>query len=347
MTDKPIAILGAGAFGTSLALLCYRAGHKITLITKSQDQAKKVLASRINEMYLPGIRLPEDAEITDNMAVIKDAKALVLAIPAQEVPAIVNDLKKNLTAETPVIICCKGIIDKNPLPLFPSEFLKDTLPNPLAVLSGPNFAIEIAQNQPAAATLATPDFNLIHLFQGKMFRLYPSKDLIGVQLAGVVKNILAISCGLVSGKGFGANTTAAVITRGLAEMTRLGIALGADMATFLGLAGVGDLTLTCSSQKSRNYRLGFQLGQGAKIDSLIGVGQPLAEGYYSAGPILKLAKHYQVEMPLCEAVYAVLLGSNIDSVIDDVLSRPIRTDDFLASPQDEMNHSLAAHALAA
>ena len=338
---QPIAILGAGSFGTSLALLCYRAGHSITLITKSKDQAKSLIESRMNEMYLPGIKLPEDMQITDDISVIGDSKAIILSIPAQEIPAVVPNIKKYIKANTPVVICSKGIIDRNPLPLFPSQLLESHLSNPIAVLSGPNFAIEIAQNQPAAATLASEDPSLLSLFQGKMFRLYPSTDLLGVQVAGVVKNILAIGCGMMAGKGFGANTTAAVITRGLAEMTRLGLALGGNITTFLGLAGVGDLTLTCSSQKSRNFRLGFQLGQGVKIDSLIGASHPLAEGYYSAAPILKIAKHYHVDMPLSEAVYAVLLGSDIDSVMDEVLSRPIRTDDFLVSPQDK-NHELLA-----
>jgi glycerol-3-phosphate dehydrogenase (NAD(P)+) len=325
---KKVAILGAGAFGTALSLIAHRAGHAVTLITKTKEHAEILNTTRLNQEFLKNITIPPSITITSETLCINQHDVLIIATPAQTLFDIAKSLSSFLNPSIPIILSSKGIVDADPLPFFPYQIVKNLLSNPLALLSGPNFAIELAQGMPSAADLAVENFetqeNLAKIFVQQNFRIYLTEDFVGVQLAGVVKNVLAIACGMSMGYGYGANTTAALMTRGLAEMTRLGRKLGAKLETFLGLSGVGDLTLTCSSSKSRNYSLGFQLGLGVPIDDLLSQGQPLSEGYHSAAPLLKLAEHHSVSMPLCASIYKVLHGSSIQEEIDELLNRPFR-----------------------
>ncbi len=328
MASQHITIIGTGAFGTALALTCHRAGHYITLLSRDPSQVDEINHHHTNKVYFPALQLPESIRASESLSSLKDADAVILALPAQVLLTYVPHLKCYIRDKTPLILTSKGIIDGEPLPSFPWDVVKRHLRHPIALLSGPNFASELVENLPAAASLAVESLDhqkhLCELFTHPFFRIYPTTDSIGLGVAGAVKNILAIGCGMVAGRNLGSNATAALITRGLAEMTRLGLALGASMGTFLSLGGIGDLTLTCSSSQSRNFSLGFKVAQGQTIDNILNSGHPLSEGYYSLDPLLKLAAAHHVDMPLCQAVTHVTRGASLDEVIEALFSRPLR-----------------------
>ncbi len=328
MKKHSIIVVGAGSFGTALALTCHRAHHQVTFLVKDASQADEITHHHTNKNYFKNLALPHDIAATTSTAVLKNADAIIVAIPAQLLPESIHALTPFIPKDIPVILTSKGIIDHDPLPLFPYDSVKNILPNPLSLLSGPNFAIELVDNLPAAASLATHNPQLIKLFAHKTFRVYPTTDYTGIEVAGVVKNVLAIGCGIVEERGLGKNAMAALMARGLAEMTRLGLALGARLETFLGPAGVGDLTLTCSSPKSRNFSLGMKLAKGQSIEEILSEGHPLSEGYYSLSPILKLAKAYDIDMPLCTAVSDVIDGAPLEHVIEALFNRPTRVHGF-------------------
>lgn len=327
---KKVCIIGAGSWGTALALTAYRAGgNQVTLLTRQPKDTSFLNNAHENTPYLPGIPLPHDLVITHELTALGNADIVLQVTPAQTIREICLLVKKYLPSEAPWVICAKGIalgLDDKESQLL-SDVSREILPNPIAILSGPSFADEVGKNLPTAVTIASENEEVAKLVASALrhmrFRCYVSDDPTGVQVAGSVKNILAIACGIVRGKGFGNNATAALITRGLAEMRRLGLALGGKSDTFLGLSAVGDVTLTCSSEQSRNMRLGIALGQkGANVAKILKESPFIAEGVPTAAAVHKLSKSLSIPMPLCHAVYTILYDQiPIDEVIEMILSR--------------------------
>ncbi|NBT85849.1 MAG: NAD(P)-dependent glycerol-3-phosphate dehydrogenase [Alphaproteobacteria bacterium] len=330
MTNKKrICILGAGAWGTALSIAMLKTGHHVSLLPRRAEQAEEIQRTRENAKYLKDISISPEIQVSSEFESLKNADIVLWVIPTQHSGEIAQKLKACLLSHVPIVICSKGIdahseiIDENSLL---SAVIGKELPNPLAVLSGPNFAIEIAQGLPAAATLAAsvPEFafSLIETLRNPFYRIYASDDPIGVQVAGAIKNVIAIASGIVIGKNLGNNANAALITRGLAEMRRLGLALGGKLETFLGLAAVGDLTLTCSSPQSRNMSLGIALGTGRKLEDILKHSHTVAEGLYTAEAVHKLSTLKSISMPICEAVYKILYhNEKVDDVIRSLLAR--------------------------
>jgi glycerol-3-phosphate dehydrogenase (NAD(P)+) len=318
-----VIVYGGGAWGTALALTSLRAGHEVSLVVRRQDQAAVLKVEKENRLHLPGIILPESLHITHEIEVIQQADVLLMVTPAQNFGESCARVKPFLKRDTPIVICSKGI-DLKKIALL-TEVAKGIVDNPLAVLSGPSFADEVGKNLPAAVTVAAfiPEVaeRISTILRHPRFRCYASKDPIGVQVGGALKNVLAIACGIVHGRKLGNNTAAALITRGLAEIARLGIAMGARQETFLGLAGVGDLTLTCSSIQSRNMSLGKHLGEGRLLSDILAERQSIAEGVPTAEAVFVLAQKLSVRLPLCSMVYKVLYENlSVDQAIEGLLS---------------------------
>ena len=320
-----IGILGAGAWGTALACVAARAGNDVTLWEYDPELAKTIERDRTNAQFLPGVDLEPSIRVTNDKIKTIDADAVLIVAPAQVVRSVTGDLQDHWKPGVPAILCSKGI--ENDSLKFMNEVVAETLPNaPVAVLSGPTFAIEVARNMPAAATLATEDAGLqetlCNALSTSHFRLYRSGDVIGAEIGGVVKNVLAIACGIAQGRGLGDNARAALITRGLAEIIRLGLAMGGTRETFAGLSGIGDLTLTCNAMQSRNFSLGVSLGEGESLEDVLGARITVAEGVFSASALNKLADKMNIQMPICRAVDQVLnQGADIDTTISTLLAR--------------------------
>ncbi len=328
-----IAVIGAGAWGTALAMVAGRAGRDVVLQAREVEVVAGINGSRENTVYLPGYELDRNIQaVTDPADAVNGASAVLLVTPAQHVRAMSKTLSGVLSAETPVIICAKGIEQKTTALM--SEIVTELLPGaPIAILSGPTFAAEVASNLPTAVTLACTDAalgeQLTTALATPRFRIYRSNDVIGAEIGGAVKNVLAIACGVVEGRNMGDNTRAALITRGLAEIVRLGVAKGAKAESLMGLAGIGDLTLTCNALQSRNYSLGVALGEGQALGDILGERNSVAEGVFTAASVTDLAKTLEIEAPICTAVNAILnQGANIDDTIAGLLSRPFTSETF-------------------
>ncbi|GER01525.1 glycerol-3-phosphate dehydrogenase [NAD(P)+] [Iodidimonas gelatinilytica] len=327
-TFRSIGILGGGAWGTALGCVSARKGQKTLLWARNEAVVADINHNHANHLYLPDIALEPRLKASTNIADLGGCDALLLVSPAQTIRHMALALRPHLDVHIPLIICAKGIEQETGALM--SQVLGDVLPkNPVAVLSGPNFAGEVARDLPAAVTLACHDealgAALVDAIGAPTFRPYYSPDVIGAQIGGAVKNVLAIACGMVAGLALGENARAALITRGLAEMTRFGLALGALRETMTGLSGVGDLILTCSSEQSRNMSLGKALGEGRKMADILAERRGVAEGAASAAVVQKLALEVGVDMPIVEAV-ATLLHSDADvgDVLKHLLSRPFR-----------------------
>lgn len=327
---RRIGVIGAGAWGTALAMAAARAGAEVVLQARETDVVDSVNARHENSLFLPGIPLDPAIRATTSMGEAAQADALLLVTPAQHLRTACRTLKPDLKPGVPVIICAKGIeIDTGSLMSEAAE--AELGSQPVAVLSGPTFAAEVAKGLPTAVTLAIRDEalgrRLLAALGGRTFRPYLSDDLVGAQVGGAVKNVLAIACGVVHGRNLGDNARAALITRGLAEIARLGARLGARAETLMGLSGLGDLTLTCSSLQSRNMSLGAALGQGRSLEEVLGERRSVAEGVYTARAVTKLAAEKGVDMPLCQAVDALLNhGADLDAIIDALMTRPFKTE---------------------
>jgi glycerol-3-phosphate dehydrogenase (NAD(P)+) len=328
-------ILGGGAWGTALAQTLARAGREIVLWAREAETVAAINSAHENPVFLPGVALDQALRATSDLAEAARADAVLLAVPAQYVRAVTAGLA--LAAGAPVVICTKGIEVKTGALM--SEVLRETLPGaPVSVLSGPTFAHEVARGQPTAITLATADAELgrklIASLGSRTFRPYLSDDPLGAEIGGAVKNIEAIACGIVVGRGFGENARAAVITRGLAEMMRLAAAKGGRRETLMGLSGLGDLALTCTSLQSRNYSLGVALGEGRTLAAIEGERQSVAEGVSSAPAAVALAARVGVEMPIAAGIDAILhRGAAIDAVVASLLARPFRSESGPSSPK--------------
>lgn len=323
MEFERIAIAGAGAWGTALANTVARAGRKVTLVARSEKSAQAIATQRENPR-LPGIRLEDGVVPAADPDAFADADAILMVVPAQSLRDAVSTLPK-LKDSTALIICAKGI--EQHTRKFMSEVVADILPNtPIAILSGPSFASDVGRGLPAAVTLAAHDEllarSLALALGATTFRLYHSTDVRGAEIGGAAKNVLAIASGIVAGKKLGASAAAALTTRGFTELLRFARAYGARPETIMGLSGLGDVILTCSSTQSRNYSLGIALGSGGAT-----LNGTLAEGAFTAAALVALAKEKNIEMPIAAAVEAVLDRSlSIDEAIDALLMRPFKAE---------------------
>ena len=323
-----IGVIGGGAWGTALAQAAARAGRSALLWAREPDVVEAINAGRGNPRFLPGVELAPALRATTRLDEVAAADAVLLVAPAQHLRAVCRELAHGLRPGVPAVVCAKGI-EGGSCALM-TEAAGAALPGvPLAVLSGPTFAAEVARGLPAAVTLACADAGigaaLVAALGSRTFRPYLSDDPIGAQIGGAVKNVLAIACGVVEGRRFGDNARAALITRGLAEMVRLGLALGGRAETLMGLSGLGDLTLTCTSKQSRNMSLGWALGEGRALADILAERQSVAEGVHSAAAVVALAARVVADMPICAAVDAILnRGAAIDATIDGLLARPFR-----------------------
>jgi glycerol-3-phosphate dehydrogenase (NAD(P)+) len=324
MAFDHIAVLGAGAWGTALANLAAQSGHAVMLWARDAQKAAAMQQRRENPR-LPGARLHERIAVTSVLADAVGAEAILLAVPAQGLRSVAFALTK--LVGTPVIACAKGI--ERGSHKFMTEVIAEAAPGATpAILSGPSFAADVARGLPTAVTLAARDeataAALARALGSPAFRLYHSTDMRGVEIGGAAKNVLAIAAGIVVGRGLGASAAAALTTRGFAELSRFGQALGARPETLTGLAGLGDLILTCSSPQSRNFSLGVALGQG-RPDALRG--DKLAEGAATAPVLVEMAKEKNIEMPIAAAVAAVLDGRlSVDQATESLLTRPLRAE---------------------
>jgi glycerol-3-phosphate dehydrogenase (NAD(P)+) len=330
MTISYIGIIGAGAWGTALSQSIRQAGCETVLWSFEPEVAESINKTHENETYLPGIKLDAGIRATSVLEEAAATDAVLLVVPAQFMRGVTSQLSGMLARDIPVVVCAKGI-EQNSAALM-SEVVADTLPGrPVAVLSGPTFAAEVAAGLPTAITVATRDQavgdELVEALGTQRMRPYLSDDVIGAEIGGAVKNVLAIACGVTEGRGFGNNARAALITRGLAEMTRLCVAKGGKAETMMGLSGLGDLTLTCSSSQSRNYSLGEALGKGNTLDAVLASRNSVAEGVTSAAAVSTLAKRLGVELPITEAVAAIVNGDvTVDAAIEGLLARPFQAE---------------------
>jgi len=327
MPFNHIAVIGGGAWGTALALTCARAGRKVTLWEADTANAEQLKTKR-ESLFLPGARLDDGIAVAGALADAARAEALLVVVPAQAVRPVALALAPLLAAPTPVIVCAKGI--ERGSKKFMSEVVAECAANAVpAILSGPSFAADVARGLPTAVTLATADAKLAaelaHAVGSATFRPYHSSDVRGVELGGAAKNVLAIAAGVVAGRGLGASALAALTTRGFAELVRFGKAHGAKPETLMGLSGLGDLLLTCSSPQSRNFSFGAVLGRGEKPET---IHAGLAEGVFTAPVLLDMARERGVDMPISAAVVALLSGrTSVDAVIESLLARPLRAEE--------------------
>lgn len=313
MAEKllPTLVIGAGAWGTALAIAIGRKGHEVWLWGRDAEQIKAMASTRINERYLPGIKFPEPLQLKPDLEqAVQQSRHVLISVPSKSFVETLHIIKPLLGANVPVSWSTKGLTPDE------GQFLHDTAreilgeTHPLAVISGPSFAAEVAANLPTAVTVASPDQTfadaLVELMHSQTFRIYTTHDMLGVQIGGTVKNVLAIAAGISDGLGYGANARAALITRGMAEIRRLAAALGAESETLSGLAGIGDVILTCTDDQSRNRQLGLAIGGGLKVDAAVKQVGKTVEGMHAAREVLLRAKQVQVEMPIVEQVCKIL-----------------------------------------
>lgn len=326
-----IGIIGAGAWGTALAATVRRAGRDVMLWAHEPEVARAIAETGENPVYLAGVRLPPELRATHDLgAAAAAADALLLVVPAQFLRGVCRDLAPHLGPDTPLVICAKGI-EISSLALM-SEVVAEELPGrPLAVLSGPTFAAEVVRGLPTAVTLACSDpalgARLVAAIGTPTFRPYLSDDVIGAEVGGAVKNVLAIACGIVEGRGLGDNARAALITRGLAEIVRLARAKGGRPETLMGLSGLGDLILTANSRQSRNFSLGVALGEGLSLDDVLSRRKAVTEGVATAAALDQLARRLGVDMPISAAVNDILhRGRPLQEVIEGLLQRPFKAE---------------------
>jgi glycerol-3-phosphate dehydrogenase (NAD(P)+) len=330
MEFRRAGVIGAGAWGTALAQVAGWAGLDVLLQAREPEVLDSIRQRRINEAFLPGIVLDDHVQVAGDLAALSDRDLILAVPPAQHMRSTLEAFRPHHRAGVPVVLCAKGG-ERGSLKLM-TDVLAETLPEaPAAVLSGPSFAAEVARGLPSAVTLACADQALgealMNALSAPAFRPYLADDLVGAEVGGAVKNVLAIACGMSEGKGLGRSAHAALITRGFAEMTRLGVALGGRPETVAGLCGLGDLVLTCSSPQSRNMSLGLALGQGQTVEQALAGKRSVAEGYESAPAVRELAARMGVDMPISLAVAALLNGeTTVDEVVEALLSRPLKVE---------------------
>ena len=328
----PLAVLGAGSWGTALAIQFARAGHPTRLWSRDPAQQVAMAKSRRNSRYLPDAPFPENLSVVRSFDEALDGVSeILIAAPSHALRSLLKEIAPLLTTDTRLAWATKGFeLETGLLPHQVARAVLGTTRS-FAVLSGPTFAREVGVGLPTAMTIASADVEfanaLARSLSASNFRAYTSTDIIGVEVGGATKNVLAVGAGLADGLGFGANTRVALITRGLVEMTRLGVALGAQRETFMGLAGLGDLVLTCTDDQSRNRRFGLLLAAGKSVDeALREIGQ-VVEGYLAARAVHQVAAREKVEMPICEGIYSLLYeGLPAREVVKALMTRPIKAE---------------------
>lgn len=331
MTFDRIGVVGGGAWGTALAQTLTASGRDVTIWAREADVVSDINERNVNRTYLPDIPLDPKLSATADLGGLGAADAILLVCPAQHLRSVATTLSPSMRSGVPVIVCAKGV-ERGTGKLM-AHVVAETIPHAtLAILSGPSFAADVARGLPTAVTLACQDEALGEVLAERLgalqFRIYWSDDIVGVELGGALKNVLAIAAGIVDGKGLGASAHAALVTRGFAEMRRLGRALGAQPRTLMGLSGLGDLVLTCGSPQSRNMSLGRALGQGESLDAVLSKRVAVTEGVFTTAAVVKLAAQKGVEMPITEAVHAILEGQlSVDAAILELMSRPLKAED--------------------
>lgn len=320
-----IAILGSGGWGLALACTCARLGHDVTVWSKFKDEIDTILRTGELRAKLPGVIIPDTVKLTTDISCAKDKDIVLVGIPVKFVREVCNQAKPYVSKESIVVSTSKGLEDGSMKRM--SEILKEVFPdNTVAVLTGPSHAEELGRGIPTAVVVASESIEAAKLiqktFSDNVLRLYVNSDVIGCEIGGAIKNVIALCCGVIEGLGLGDNTRAALMTRGLSEITRLGTAMGGKADTFSGLAGVGDLIVTCTSMHSRNFRAGILIGQGVSPqEAVFRVGT--VEGYACAAAALKLSKKYDVNMPITEEINRILFeGKPPKSAIGDLMGRP-------------------------
>ncbi|MCF6195134.1 MAG: NAD(P)-dependent glycerol-3-phosphate dehydrogenase [Emcibacter sp.] len=321
-----ISVIGSGAWGTALAAMAARAGRDVLLWAREDGVVTSINEAHENKDFLPDVTLPESLKATGNLADVATAEVILMVVPAQFVRAIAQDMKVFLKESTPIILCAKGIEQSTGKMM--NEVVTEVLPkSPLVVLSGPTFAREVAADMPSAVTIASKyqqiAQNVADTLGQPTFRPYLSRDVVGAEVGGAVKNVLAVACGIVAGLELGDNARAALITRGLAEMVRFGEVFGAKRETMMGLCGLGDLILTCSSVQSRNMSLGMALGQGKSVAEIMSGRISVAEGYHTAGILAEIAERENIDMPIAAAVNEILhKGGDVKEIVQQLMNRP-------------------------
>lgn len=328
-THMPIGIIGAGSFGTAMAILLARNGYPITLWSHEEAVAEEINFNRENRTFLPGFKLsPLITATSEIRSVVADKPVLLQVNPAQATRRVMTEAIPYMDPGAIIVNCTKGL--ENTTLLTMSQLLHEILPpsnrDRLAFLSGPSFAREVAQGNPTAVTIASQDPDIARycqqIFSNDRFRVYTTDDIVGSELASALKNVIAVAAGISDGMGFGHNTQAAIITRGMAEILRLGKKMGAQEMTFLGLSGMGDLVLTCTGDLSRNRNVGIQLGKGKTIDEVLKSMKMVAEGVFTAKAAWALAQKYQVDMPITEQVYRIVFeGKDPKQAMAELMSR--------------------------
>lgn len=330
MALQSVGIVGAGAWGTALAVVARRAGRDVLIWAHEPETVCDINQRHTNETFLPWIKLDKAIEATGRLNEVANCDLLLMVTPAQHLRDIADKLAPYVRDGQPVVLCSKGI--EQSTGKLMSQVTADVVPQAeIAVLSGPSFAGEIAKGLPAAVTLASASEKqgkaLAHALSHPPFRCYWSDDVIGAEIGGAVKNVYAIGAGIVAGKKFGANAHAALVTRGFAEMVRFGTALGARRETLAGLSGLGDLILTCGSPQSRNMSLGIELGKGHSLKDVLGKRLSVTEGVYTAGAVVEMAAARGIDMPIAQGVHAVISGlATVDEVVEALLNRPLRAE---------------------
>lgn len=322
---RHMAVLGGGAWGTALAQAMLRAGHRVSLWARDAEMAAAIRQGE-NPRYLPGITIDQGIEATTSLADALEGADCILAVtPAQSLRQVLNEARQHIAPAVPIVLCAKGI-ERDSGALL-STIAGEILPgNPIAALSGPSFATDVAKGLPTAVVVASRDealaAELAALFSARNLRCYSSDDLVGVEIGGALKNVFALAAGAVTGAGLGASAQAAMVTRGFVELRRIGAAFGAKPETLMGLSGLGDLMLTCSSVQSRNFAYGLALGRGESL-----AGRPLAEGVPTAAIAARLAAEQGIDAPIISAVAAILEGAiTIGEAVSMLMTRPLRTE---------------------
>ncbi|MEG1660886.1 MAG: NAD(P)H-dependent glycerol-3-phosphate dehydrogenase [Clostridiales bacterium] len=304
-----IKVLGAGSWGTALSLLLYHNGHNVSVWDWDGNHVEEMLRDGENRIFMPGVPLPPDLLISKHISGVASADMVLFSVPSTAIKSVAEQVKEYLNPDAVLVNTAKGFYPEGQKRL--SEVIHEVLPdNPCVTISGPSHAEEVARALPATVVVAGGELSVLQLvqdvFMNNAFRVYTNNDIIGVEVGGAVKNIIALGAGIVDGLALGDNAKAALITRGLAEITRLGVAMGANPATFAGLAGIGDLVVTCTSRHSRNYRAGREIGLGRPWNQVVEDMCMVVEGVYATESTYKLAKRYHVEMPITQQVYELL-----------------------------------------
>jgi len=332
--EKQLAVIGAGSWGTTLANLLAEKWQNVTLWCYETDLAERMAKTQVNDVYLPDTQLTANLQVTSDLAAAVQNKDLILFVtPSQVTRLVLKQTLPHLSSNSLIVSASKGIENDSLMLLSQvfEELLPATMHRQLGFLSGPSFAKEVSTGMPTAVVAAARDFSIAEeiqaIFSTERFRVYTHNDIIGVELGGAMKNVIALAAGVADGLGFGHNTRAALITRGLAEMTRLGLKLGGSAETFAGLAGMGDLVLTCTGDLSRNRSVGIELGKGHKLDEILAGMQMVAEGVKTTLSAYQLAEKLKVEVPIIEQMYFVLYeNKDPRQAVTDLMMRDLKAE---------------------